>query len=498
MLQLFLAAPLGVGISSLVSFLWISIGLNLRLYAVTETASIFIIMVVLAWKRRKPALQACHNWRSPRSSTRPGWWLALSAALLMFSAQFWGDSLQNPHGGWDAWWNWNVVARFIFRGGVRWQATFLRSPAHPDYPFLMAMTNATTWELVQRDTTRGPMVLAFVFTVCLIGLMFALIRALRGSSQACLVAIVMLTQPLVVQTGLAQLADVPEACYFLASVCMMLLYLRSPRELSLAFVAGLTAGLSAWTKNEGLAFAVSNLVVWAHISRREKNLPVLYYLLGAAAPLAIVGIFKAFLAPRNDLFGADQTLLASLTDPARYVVVLRDSGITFWKMTGGLAGLLVLALILYACLIGKTRQGTQGIRYLTLIACAQAFVYLLVYVVTPNDVSWQIATSLNRLYLHVFPLMLGALFLWLKSPDELSGLKGANGYGSQDSDGNSPSDGPGYRQSVDIPLLMTGGDGSWKGGHTISLDRIRPAQDPLHFIARALTWAGLGWASFVR
>lgn len=426
LLQLFAAAPLGLGISSLLGFVWIWLGLDLRLYAVAETVSIFLVLVVLAWKRRGPALQTCHNWHIHWSSWRPGWWLTLGAASLMFSAQFWLGSLQDPHGGWDAWWNWNVVARFIFRGGVHWQATFLRSPAHADYPFLMAMTNATTWELVQRETTRGPMVLAFVFTVCLVGLLFALIRELRGSSQACLVAIVMLTQPLVVETGLAQLADVPEACYFLASACMTLLYVRS-REPSLVFLAGLMAGLSAWTKNEGLAFAASNLAVWVYISRREKNLSVLNYLLGAGAPLGVVGLFKAFLAPRNDLLGGGPALLASLADSARYAVVLRDAGIAFSKVTGGLAVLLVLALILYACLVGKTGRSTYGTRYLTFIACTQAFVYLLVYVVTPNDVSWQITTSIDRLYLHVFPLMLGALFLWLKSPDELSDLKAANG-----------------------------------------------------------------------
>jgi len=437
LLELFLAGPVGVGISSLVSFLWIWIGLDLHLFSIIESISILLIATIVVWKHRTPIWQAWQNRQYSRSPYILGWSVLVVVAALMFCAQFWVGSLQKPHGGYDAWANWNVIARFVYRGGDRWQGTFLRIYEQADYPFLMAMTNATTWELLQRETTRGPMVLAFLFTVCIVGLLFGLMLELRGPQQASIIAIIALTQPLLVQSGVWQLADVPEACYFLASASLTLLYFRS-RDSHLVFLAGLTAGLSAWTKNEGLVFVTTSLVFWVYISWYERRLIVKDYLLGAGGPLVIIGLYKAFLAPRNWLIKGNQGLLISLMKPARYLAVLREVGTmfwsadparyltmqhelgtTFWNAPQGLASFLLI-LIAYACLMGKTKSKIQELTYLMFIVGAQALVYFLVYVTTPYDIGWQVTTTLPRLYLHLFPLILVALFLWLKSPDELN------------------------------------------------------------------------------
>jgi hypothetical protein len=249
----------------------------------------------------------------------------------------------------------------------------------------------------------------------------------------------MLTQPLLVQSGIWQLADGPEACYFLASTCMSLLYFRS-RDTRLVIAAGLTAGLSAWTKNEGAVFVTTSLVFWAYMSWHERKPLVKDYLLGAGVPLIIIGLFKAFLAPSSDLITGNQSLLVHLEDPARYLAVLREVGTTFWNADPssylavvpkvdatfwsapqGLASFLLI-LVAYACLVGRTTSKIQGLPYLTFIIGTQALVYFLIFVSTPYDIAWHVVTSLPRLYLHLFPLILMALFLWLKSPDELNVL----------------------------------------------------------------------------
>ena len=445
LLELFLAGPVGVGISSLVSFLWIWIGLDLHLYSIIESISILLAAILVLWKHKTSIWQAWQNRQFSWSPQMIGWSILVGAAAIAFCAQFWVASLQKPHGGYDAWANWNVVARFVYRGGEQWQGTFLRMYTLPDYPFLMAMTNATTWELLQRETTRGPMVLAFLFALCVVGLLFSLMLELRGPWQASIIAIIALTQPILVQSGVWQLADGPEACYFLASASMTLLYFRS-RDTRLIFLAGLTAGLSAWTKNEGLVFIITNLVVWAYISWRERKLIVKDYLLGAGGPLLIIGLFKAFLAPHNWLINGNPGLLISLMDPARYLAVLREVGNVFWRADPaqyltvlpevgatvsnapqGLA-IFLLILIVYACLVGRTTNKTRGLLYLTFIVGTQALVYFMVYVVTPYDIDWQVATTLPRLYLHLFPLILVAIFLWLKSPDELNELYRGGGH----------------------------------------------------------------------
>jgi hypothetical protein len=98
--------------------------------------------------------------------------------------------------------------------------------------------------------------------------------------------------------------------------------------------------------------------------------------------------------------------------------MLPEVGATIWNAPQGLASFLLI-MIVYACLVGRTTSKIQGLLYLTFIIGAQALVYFMVYVATPYDIDWQVTTTLPRLYLHLFPLILVALFLWLKAPNEL-------------------------------------------------------------------------------
>jgi hypothetical protein len=170
-------------------------GLDFHLYSMIESISILLVAIFLVWKNKAPIWRAWQNRQFSLSPYMLSWSVLVGAAALMFCAQFWASSLLKPHGGEDAWTNWNVVARFVYRGDEKWQGTFLRMYDHADYPFLMAMTNATTWEFLQKETTRGPMVLAFLFSVCVVGLLFGLMKELRGPLQASIIAIVMLTYP---------------------------------------------------------------------------------------------------------------------------------------------------------------------------------------------------------------------------------------------------------------------------------------------------------------
>lgn len=417
-LELFMAGPIGVGISSLLGFLWIWMRLDLRVYAALETTAIVLAAAVWGWKHRvgiRAALRSLRDVRLPRGL---GWWLCLGAVALIFAWQFWVVSLRNPHGSWDAWVHWDVVSRFIYRGGEAWQGTFLRFRGEADYPLLLAITNATTWELLGTETTRGPMVLAFFATISLVGLLFGLVRDLRGAPQACLAAIVVLSQPLLVSTGTSQYADVPEACYLLASACMLVLYLRSG-DRSLALLGGITAGLAAWAKNEGLVFAATAFLIWAFVSWRERRWLVSTFVLGATGPLTVLALYKAFLAPRSAIFISPADMLAAFEDPGRYLLVLRVAATSFLRATAD-SPLLLVVLAVYALLMGRARPGVAGLPHLLFLFGVQVAAYLLLYVGTPYAYgsTAMIPTSAGRLYMQVLPLLLAAAFLWLRSPQD--------------------------------------------------------------------------------
>jgi len=420
-IKLFLAGPTGIGLSSLVSFIWLWANLDLHIYALMETGAIAAWSAFILWGQRGKILAFLKGIKSGISKQNASWRGILAICLLIFTGEFWILSLQNPHGRYDAWSNWNVVARFVFRGGEHWTGTFLRIYDHPDYPFLLTMSNVTTWEILSRETIRGPIALSFLFTICLAGLLFSLVYTLRGFPQAALAAIVLSSQPVVTYEGMTQQADIPVSFYFLASLGLIPIYMSS-REKSIPILAGFLAGLSAWTKNEGLTFVLICLLAWGFL-RSEKRDPVFrFFILGLAFPALIVILFKVFLAPNNDLIAGQRDILALLLDPERYRYILVNMGGAFWVMGGGPISIVGL-LVIYSTMIGKTHQPPDGLKQVIFVTFAQFLIYFFVYVTTPRDLEWQVRTSVGRLYLHLFPLMILGLFLWLKTPNELTEVK---------------------------------------------------------------------------
>ncbi|HVN16072.1 MAG TPA: hypothetical protein VMT73_10070 [Anaerolineales bacterium] len=415
--KIFLAGPVGVGVSSLLSFLWIWAKLDLRVYALVETVVVLLLLAYIIWKQRFSIAEFFKSVRFSLTKANTIWIILFGVALLIFIGEFWINAVQNPHGRWDAWSNWNVVARFVYRGGQHWTGTFLRIYDHPDYPFLLTMANATTWELLPKETDRGPMVLAFVFTICVAGLLFSFINTLRDSETAALATIVLMTQPMVAYNGMTQFADLPEAYYFLASVGLILIYLFK-RERTIPILAGLVTGLGMWTKNEGLTFAAINAAAWIIIAWTKERSAFKNFLIGIALPLAVVFLFKVFLAPGNDLVTNRQNILKLIEDISRYEYIIQKTSIELWNVGQGPISIIAI-LVLYTLLTGKTKSPAEGLSYALLIVLIQLLIYFSVYVITPYDLDWHIRTSINRLYMHVFPIVILILFLWLKSPSEL-------------------------------------------------------------------------------
>ena len=417
LIKLFLAGPVGIGLSSLLSFAWLWANLDLHIYALMETGVIAVLSVFILWWRRETILSALKGIKSRLSKQNLLWGGILATSLLIFTGEFWINSLQNPHGNWDAWSNWNVVARFVFRGGEHWIGTFLRIYDHPDYPFLLTMANATTWEILSRETTRGPITLGFLYTICLVGLLFSLVYTLRGFPQAALAAIVLSSQAVVAYHGMAQYADMPESFYFLASLGLLPIYISS-KEKSIPILAGFLVGLSAWTKNEGLTFVIISLLAWGFVKNEKKEFILKPFILGLALPALIIGLFKIFLAPNNDLIAGQKDTLTLLLDMERYKYILVNMGKAFWVI-GGSSISIVGLLVVYSIIVGKTHQSIDGLKQVFFVILAQLSIYFFIYVTTPHDLEWHIKTSVSRLYLHLFPLMLLCLFLWIKTPNEL-------------------------------------------------------------------------------
>jgi hypothetical protein len=417
LLKISLSPALGFGGSSLFAFLWLWAGLPIAIYAILE---IVLILTFTMWILLLLRNRTLNDIRliSISGGLSPLWFALLSVGIVIFIVNLMTTAFQFPHGGMDAWMNWNVVSRFIALGGDDWENTFLRSLGHPDYPLFMTITNALTWVFTRNDTVWGPIVFHFLLSLFTAGLLFSLVSALKDTTQAALAGILFMTQTFIAGHSMSQLADFPLAYFILGTGGVTLLYIKRSQT-QYALLAGFLAGLAAWTKNEGLVTVGSFTLVWFILGLQKGWESFKGYLAGLAFPLTVVVLFKVFLAPPNDLASSARNILGLATDSGRIALILKEAAKTLWNFNESPIHLIGL-IIVYGVIIGKSRLRPAGLWLLGFVIFIQLSAYFAVYLITPHDLEWHLRTSLSRLYMHMFPLVLLCFFAWIRSPQELA------------------------------------------------------------------------------
>ena len=316
-------------------------------------------------------------------------------AVVVGGVVAWRAWAAAPWGGWDGWAIWNMHARLLARGGTDWPA-LLAAPqlswTHPDYPRLVSASVARVWAWTGAESPAAAGLVSAAFAAALLGVLVAGLNVLRGRIAAATGGLLLVGTPFFVTFATNEHADIPFAAYALAAVVCGLRGWTRP--------AALCAGLAAWTKNEGLLFAaVFGLVLLA--TRPRQNTGVI---LGALALglLPVVG-FKLGLAPANDLIGPTLApRLAHLVDPARHAAILAGLGRDlrqFGEWT-------VLPYFAMALGIVVWRRAPPVPRRVPLVITLMAAGYYVIYLLSPHDLAWHLDTSLVRLLLQLWPLVI--------------------------------------------------------------------------------------------
>jgi hypothetical protein len=425
-----LATGLGVGLSATLLFLWLVIfGPNRRGFIATELA-LAAGLGVLAFQSGRRELGQTYA-----GSTRPGLlWLvpvALALGLGCAVAAFVANSVAMPHGDWDAWMDWNLRARLIYRSDGHWQDAFseLIRWSHPDYPLLVQASVVRAWTWAGGEHLSASAMIACLFTFGTVALAGTALAVLRSPAQGALGALILLGTPFLVVHGASQYADVPVGFFFLSSVVLLALHRRyAERTNRFAALAGLCAGMAAWTKNEGLLFVICLIaaqIATAAIATAERKWlarQLAAFLVGTFLPLLLVGYFKAQFAPPNDLLSVEpDDLRMWLTDPRRYAIVLRPFASHLLRFGDNDLVSAVWLLVTYSLCVGLRATG-RGWSWGVTIALALGLMlvgHFLVFVGTTPDILPLLNTSLDRVLLQLWPSFLVLYFMAVRTPEEL-------------------------------------------------------------------------------
>lgn len=416
LIKVFIAGPLGFGVSSLLAFLWIWIGLPLSLYVLIEAVIVICITGWVLIKNRSRLFEVAKLLASAPQALPP-WLFLLFSSGVLFAGALVLVALHYPHGRMDAWTQWNVVARFIYLGGAGWQGTFLRQLDHPDYPLFLAMSNAMTWVITKKTTIWGPIAFHFSISFFMAGLLFSLLNTLKSFKQAVLATIVLMAQPIVAGIGMNQYADALVAYFLFASGGLIVLY-HSTRQKGIAALAGILTGLACWTKNEGMILIISCTLIWVLIAFTGDRQGLKKYLIGLAFALFPVILFKVYLAPKSDLVSDIGQIIGRIEDIDRYGHILDQAGNMLWNIGQGPLSIIGLLLI-YSLFVGRAKILPSSIWTIITIILLQWAAYFGIYLITPYPLDWHVSKSIDRVLFHTFPLMLFLVFLCIKTPEEL-------------------------------------------------------------------------------
>jgi hypothetical protein len=235
--------------------------------------------------------------------------LALAGAVLLAVAALAAMAESNRHGMWDAWAIWNIRAKFLAGPGETWRNAVspLLSRTHPDYPLLLSGFIGRAWKVSGGYDAAVPVATAFLFFGASLALLVSSLAMLRSLSSALLAGLVMFTNVAYMGQPMALYADVPLGYYYLASIVLVLLawFSEGSGKRALLVLAGLSAGMAGWTKNEGLLFllviaASYALAEWIFEGFRKAIARVPWMLAGMLPGLILTAGLKLMLAPAAD------------------------------------------------------------------------------------------------------------------------------------------------------------------------------------------------------
>jgi len=182
--------------------------------------------------------------------------------------------------------------------------------------------------------------------------------------------------------------------------------------------AALFLGVGAWTKNEGLPFALAGAagMFWAvrlRILAVRDLVPIAAVLLLFILPWTV---YKQHMhATSAYLAGASAGLNAGML--ARLPIILSSFGSRLLKVSGPTN--LLFYLYVSALTLNRRRLRVSSACVVDLLLASQLLVYVVTFMVSPYEIRWTLSTTTSRLILHLIPLAMFATavhaFEWISA-----------------------------------------------------------------------------------
>jgi hypothetical protein len=397
---------LGLGIVSLSFFLSRFAGAAPGLVPILVGSAAVLTTLIAATSRNPEST-------SRRTSVVPSRfsWVVLAILLVLEVAACLHWAATRPLGSYDARAIWNVRALFMYRAEGNVGKVF-SSMEHgqPDYPLLVPGTVAGGYTILGRETPVVPqgMGLIWAFGLSLLVLGASLRRSEPDAGGWTL--LLLFSTPVFWAIAFTQCADIPVAYLFLGSALGLASLLKPRGATTPPVMTGFFLGCLMFTKNEGVVYALVLAAVFTLVGgvRAITRRQIGELVVGAAWPLVTFFLFKFFWAPTNSVAPFLEGGLARALQPTRWQTVagaMVDRILPGGDSVGWSLFWIVVILSLLMPVTVREIRLRPAVRFLTMTSAAALGFCVFVYLATPNELDWHMATSLDRVLFQIAPLV---------------------------------------------------------------------------------------------
>jgi hypothetical protein len=346
---------------------------------------------------------------APAPFTKADWLLIPSLALIAWSlfTVTW-LALKYPLIEWDAVSTWGYKAKVLTSAAIPHLDDYFRDQSlgfsHLDYPLLLPFLTAGYFAALGAvDDTLEKLNVLFLFW-CYALFVYAVVRPLLPRAAAAAVAAIAVSAPMVLRWAGQGTADMPLAIFYAASILYLVRWIMSGAS-SDAWLAALFSAACLFTKNEGLALAVINLVAAAAFGSFAR--PRAQFLREFAWPaLAAFLLLLPWIIFRHSLPHIDENYPAHL-NPSTILGNLNRLpyllGRFYAWMFNDPDSNFVWPLALGALCVGLVTRPSAAALVLLFLLLAQLAAYLLAYTISPLPLEDLVFVTLKRLLLHALP-----------------------------------------------------------------------------------------------
>ncbi|HEV8147547.1 MAG TPA: phospholipid carrier-dependent glycosyltransferase, partial [Bryobacteraceae bacterium] len=369
--EISLGAGVGLGLTSCIYFAMLLVGIASRagLFAVELVAIAALAMLLRRSRTSAPEVG------QPQPSPQPSSWiwvlrLAAAIGIVSLALSFSETIATNPNGEWDAFSIWNVRAKYLAGGSPAWHNAFgsnlaggMIGAAHPGYPLLVSASIARVWTLTGETSDAAPAAISLLFTLAACGLLAGAIASATNEIFGWLALLVLIATEAFATQAAFQYADVPLAFFILATIAIAAAAERAGWPPGLLALTGLAAGFAAFTKNEGLPFALLIAIVALWRARGAVVWMLAGAIPGIAATLAVKLLAQGTEAILPKTAGE---ALHKIAEPSRWMQILGSFARSFGELGVWWAHPLLLIAVLAVVFGLVSREAARSRAWLAL------------------------------------------------------------------------------------------------------------------------------------